>query len=131
MSKRVRKGRDSTWFLESGCGPPLKPEKEGERYLMNTLELFTELPLLPLAALIKVGSGLGGILFLIAWIWMMVIAFPDHIDWGLLVLILPGVGGLIYGIVRYPVTTRPLILLIVAMVIGGGLLLGSGPLIVR
>ena len=85
--------------------------------------------LISLGALLNIGSGIGGILFLVAWIWMMVIAFPDHVGWGLLVLLIPGLGGIIYGAMRWPITTVPLILLIVAILLGGGFLLGSGPLV--
>ena len=83
---------------------------------------------LSVGALVNVGSGAGGVLFLVAWIWLMVIAFPDHIGWGVLVLLVPGLGGLIYGLVKWPATKVPLILLVVSMVLGGGLLLRGGPL---
>ncbi len=96
---------------------------------MTTFASTLATGLLPIAAGFHIGSGLGGLLFLIGWIWLMTIAFPDHVGWGLLVLLLPGLGGIIYGAMRWPATMTPLILLLVGMLLGGGFLLGSGPLI--
>lgn len=67
------------------------------------------------------GSGVGGLLFLVGWIWLTVMGFRQGRDWwwGLVVLLIPGLGGLVFGVVKWPGTKVPLILLVAGLLLGG------------
>lgn len=67
-----------------------------------------------------IGTGLGGLLFVIGWIWLIVMGFKHHIGWGLVVLLVPFLGGLIFGLSKLPGTQTPLILLVIGFILGGG-----------
>lgn len=71
---------------------------------------------------IHVAGGVAGIIFLVGWIWLVVMGFQQKPDWwwGLIALLIPFLGGLVFGIVKWPATKIPLILLIVGAVLGGG-----------
>lgn len=75
---------------------------------------------------ITIGDSATGLLFLIGWIWLMVMAFQGK-DWwwGLIVLFIPGIGGIIYGAIHWPGTKVPLILLILGVVLSGGVRFGG------
>ena len=65
--------------------------------------------------------GLGGILYLIGWIWLVVIAFrTEGILWGLIVLIFGWLGGLIFCIVK-GIGWTPFALMIIGVVLGGAI----------
>jgi hypothetical protein len=44
--------------------------------------------------------------------------------WGLVVLLIPIIGGIVFGIVKWPGTKVPLILLVVGLILGGTLTCG-------
>lgn len=77
--------------------------------------------LLTLANITAGGHGLAGLLVLIGWVWLVVMGFQHHVGWGLLVLLLPGLGGLVFGIAKWPATQTPLILMVVGLFLGGGM----------
>ena len=65
--------------------------------------------------------SLGGILYLIGWIWLAVIAFKtEGVLWGLIVLLLGWVGGLVFCLVK-GVGWAQFALMIIGMIIAGGL----------
>ncbi len=64
-------------------------------------------------------GSIGGILILVGWIWLIVMGFKTHVVWGLVVLLIPALGGIVYGAVHWPGTMTPLIILIIGLVIGG------------
>jgi len=54
-----------------------------------------------------------------AWIWMIVIAFQsDQILWGVLIIMFSFLAAFIYGIVHWDKAKKPLLLGIVATVLG-------------
>ena len=64
--------------------------------------------------------SLGGILYVIGWIWLAVIAFQTHgVLWGIIVLLFGWVGGLIFCLVK-GVGWTAFTLMIVGFVIAGG-----------
>jgi hypothetical protein len=82
--------------------------------------------MLTLGQIVHIGGGAGGLLFLIGWIWLVIMGFKDgQWWWGLVVLIVPVLGGLIYGGLRWPGTKVPLILLVVGLLLGGGTTINS------
>lgn len=70
-------------------------------------------------------GNIGGILFLIGWVWLIVMGFKDK-DWwwGLVVLFIPILGGLGFGFIKWPGTKTPLILYIIGIVLGGSVKCG-------
>jgi hypothetical protein len=64
--------------------------------------------------------SLGGLLYLIGWIWLVVIAFrTEGIVWGVIVLLFGWVGGLIFCLVKKAGWAQ-FALMVVGMVIAGG-----------
>lgn len=82
------------------------------------------LDMIGLGALTHIGGGAGGLLVLIGWIWLVVMGFKTELVWGLIALLLGPLGALVFGIVKWPMTQTPLILMVVGLILGGGL--GTG-----
>lgn len=78
---------------------------------------------------LSTGSGIGGILVLVGWVWLIVMGFRQGRDWwwGLVALI-PVLGTLVFGVVKWPGTKVPLILFVVGLLLGGSVVLRISPL---
>ena len=60
----------------------------------------------------------GTILALIGWIWLLILAFSEHIGWGIGSL-LCGIVALIFGISRWPETKVPILLYVAGLILSG------------
>jgi hypothetical protein len=58
---------------------------------------------------------IGGLLALIGWIWLVVMAFGDSILWGILSLF--PILALIWGLIHFKTARNPTLLLIVGAVL--------------
>ncbi len=81
--------------------------------------------LLSMPAALGIGGGLGGLLVVIGWIWLVVMGFQDSVLWGILNLLLFPILAIVFGAMHWPKTQVPLVLLIVGLVLGGA---GAGGL---
>jgi hypothetical protein len=73
-------------------------------------------------------SSIGGILLLVSFIWLVVLAFQKSILWGICSLLIPFVV-LIFGFMHLPSTQKPLVVLVVGILleIAGAVMGGSLP----
>lgn len=62
-------------------------------------------------------SILGFLAFLIGWVWILVLAFKEHIGWGLAVFFFSPLISVIYGFMRWGTCKIPLIIHIVGFVL--------------
>jgi hypothetical protein len=67
--------------------------------------------------------GLGGILAIIGYVWLLIAAFSESIGWGIGSL-LCGIVALIYGVMKWDELKVPVILYV-----AGGVLYGIGRVI--
>ncbi|MGL4421964.1 MAG: hypothetical protein ACRCZF_14955, partial [Gemmataceae bacterium] len=65
------------------------------------------------AIILLVGLGL----FALGYLWLIFKAFRSHILWGLAVLIVTPIGGLVYGLFHLRAALRPLILLLLGFML--------------
>lgn len=64
-------------------------------------------------------GGLGGLLFLIGWIWLIIIAFQTSgVLWGVLNIFFQPIVGIIYAII-HKVGWLQVALMIIGLLIGG------------
>lgn len=71
-------------------------------------------------------QSIGGVMALVGLVWLLVLAFSEHIGWGIGSL-LCGVVALIFAITRWPETKTPALLYIGGLVISTiGALMKSG-----
>ena len=69
----------------------------------------------------QIVGGVGGLLFLIGWIWLIIVAFQkDGVLWGVLNIFFQPIMGIIYAIINKAGWTQ------VALMIVGLLLAGAG-----
>lgn len=61
-------------------------------------------------------QSLGGIMALVGWVWLLVLAFSENIGWGIGSL-LCGIVALIFAITRWPETKAPALTYIVGLVL--------------
>lgn len=87
------------------------------------MELTSGMVTLASIANLSTGTGAGGLLALIGWIWLIVMGFQQGRQWwwGLVVLLIPPIGPLVFGIVKWPGTKVPFILFVVGLILGGAL----------
>ena len=63
-------------------------------------------------------QSIGGILALVGWVWLLVIAFSENIGWGIGSL-LCGIVALIFAITRWPETKTPALIYVAGLVLSG------------
>jgi hypothetical protein len=70
----------------------------------------------------QIVGGLGGLLFLIGWIWLIVIAFQTSgVLWGVLNIFFQPIMGIIYAIINKNGWLQVALMIIGALVAGAGL----------
>lgn len=72
-------------------------------------------------AIIGLLMGLGGLIALIAWVWLVVVAFKEGGPiWGIVVLLFSWVGGLVFCIVKQTGWPQFALMIIGAVLATGG-----------
>lgn len=67
-------------------------------------------------------GSLGGILFLVGWIWLIIIGFKKGgILWGILIILFSWIAGLVFCIMKKEGWLQLVMLLIGALLAGAGL----------
>ncbi len=62
--------------------------------------------------------GLGTLVALVGGIWILVLAFKEHIGWGLACLFIPG-AALVFGIMKWKIAKTALMIAIAGGVVSG------------
>lgn len=61
-------------------------------------------------------SGIGGIVSLAGWIWIVIIAFQENVGWGIGCLLCPP-ASLVYVIMHWEKTKKPFLIEVVGVLI--------------
>jgi len=71
---------------------------------------------------VQIVGGLGGLLFLVGWIWLIIIAFQKHgVLWGVLNIFFQPVMGIVYLIVKKTGMLQVVLMIVGVLIAGAGL----------
>ena len=68
-----------------------------------------------------IGAGVAALIAVFGWVWLIVQGFRDKSWWwGLIVMLLPPIGGILFGFMRWPKTKQAFIIYCLGLLLGGG-----------
>ncbi|MFP4496705.1 MAG: hypothetical protein ACLFQV_00735 [Vulcanimicrobiota bacterium] len=70
----------------------------------------------------------GGVMALVGWIMLLIIMFRKHILWGIIGILLPWIGGIIFAVLNWDISRGPIMYYILGTVLAiiGAAMGGTG-----